>query len=76
MWRLIMKFYTTIVEILDRHTEPKIEDVPMGMPMPAKYEEITVSVKLTGSGDTRKFTNKEIVEIIMARTKEVEPNAI
>lgn len=71
-----MKFFTTIVEQADRHTEPNVNDVPTGMPMPPKYEEITLTVRMTGSGDTRKFTTQEIVTIVMDRLREIEPNAL
>ena len=70
-----MKFYTNEIEQIDRHTEPKIEDLPIDSTVPAKYEEITLTVKLTGSGDTRRFTSDEIISIIMNRISLIEPNA-
>ena len=70
-----MKFSTTLVEQTNRHTEPKMEDVPMGCPMPAKHEEITITIQMIGSGDTRKFSTVEILTIVMDRLKEIEPNA-
>lgn len=66
----IMRFLVNIVEETDRHTEPKVEDVPMGMPMPAKYEEMTVKITLVGSGDTRDFSSREVIKIIMERLEE------
>ncbi len=68
-----MKFYTTIVFIEDRHTEPKVEDIPMGHPMPAKHEEITLTVRLISSGNTKPFKNRDIVDIVMERLEMIEP---
>ena len=67
-----MKFLTESVQETDRHTEPRVCDIPIGYPMPPKYEEITLTVKLIGSGDTRKFSSDEIVSIAMNRLMEIE----
>ncbi len=70
-----MKFYITEIQEIDRHTEPKIKDLSVGMVVPPKYEEITLSIKLTGSGDTRNFTTNEIISIIMNQIEVIESNA-
>lgn len=71
-----MKFFTTMVGVTYRHTEPNVHDVPTGMPIPPKHEEITLTVKMVGSGDTRKFTTGEIEAIVMDRLSEIESKAL
>lgn len=74
--RLIMKFFTTRVKKEDRHIEPRVQNIPTGHPMPPKYEEITLTIQMIGSGDTTKFTTEEIISIVMDRLKEIEPNDV
>ncbi len=62
-----MEFLIDDAIINDRHTEPRIWDIPQGTPMPAKHEEITITINLIGSGDTRKFTNEMVLTEIMKR---------
>ena len=71
-----MKFLTTDVVEEDRRVEPREGDVPTGGPMPTKYEVITLTIRMIGSGDTRKFTTGEILSIVMDRLKEIEPEKV
>jgi len=64
-----MKFLITEAIVSDRHTEPKIWSIPQGAPMPAKYEDVTITISLTSSGDTRKFTDNMLRKEIMDRLK-------
>lgn len=66
-----MEFLTTDVTIIDRHTEPKIEDLQPGQTVPPKHEVATIQIQLTGSGDTRSITNDKILEVIMDRLKTI-----
>lgn len=67
-----MKFLTTSVEEIDRHTEPRIWDLEPDAIVPSKNEEITLKITLVGSGDTRKFTSAEIISEVMSRLAEIE----
>jgi len=55
--------------IIDRHTEPKLWDVPQGTPMPPKHEEVTITINLIGSGDTRQFTDEMLLAEIAKRLR-------
>tara|TARA_R110000744_G_scaffold325533_1_gene431370 strand:+ start:305 stop:532 length:228 start_codon:yes stop_codon:yes gene_type:complete len=68
-----MKFILESVAMTDRHTEPRLEDIPMGISMPAKHEEITMTVKIVGSGDTREFTTQGVLMAVMSKLSIIEP---
>ena len=41
--------------------------------MPAKHEEITMTVKIVGSGDTREFTTQGVLMAVMSKLSIIEP---
>ena len=57
-------FLTTLVEIKDRHTEPRYETLQMGDTVPAKHEEVVIRINLVSSGNTAKITNIDLIERI------------
>lgn len=67
-----MHFTITTARINDRHTEPKVCNIPHGMPMPPKHEEITIKINFIGSGDTRSITNEMILFQVMERLEKIE----
>jgi hypothetical protein len=58
-----MKFIATQVYEIDR----KLEIEYGGL----KHKEITLSINLTSSGDTREFTSNEIASIILEKLREI-----
>lgn len=68
-----MEFHTASIEEIDRHTEPVFWETPVLEIMPPKHEEITLTIKLTGSGDTRTFSSEEIMSIIMEKIRTIKP---
>jgi hypothetical protein len=61
-----MKFLTTLVQETDRTLHNTV----------TKYETITLTIKMTSSGDTSRFTSNELITIVMDRLREVESNNI
>jgi|TARA_R110000803_G_scaffold92198_1_gene159710 hypothetical protein len=39
----------------------------------SKHEEITMTVKMVGSGDTREFTTQEVLIAVMSKLSIIEP---
>jgi hypothetical protein len=68
-----MEFIITNATVEDRHTEPKVWNITRGTPMPAKHEELTVTINLQGCGGTRKFSSEEILTIIMHKLEKITP---
>ncbi len=64
-------FLTTLVEIKDRHTEPRYETLKWGILFPAKHEEVVVRINLVSSGNTTKITNLDLVERIMKKLEKL-----
>jgi hypothetical protein len=69
-----MRFILESVDMTRRYTEPMLEEIP-GMSIPAKQEEITMTVKMVGSGDTREFTTQEVLHAVMDQLCIIEPKA-
>ena len=62
-----MEFLITDITIEDRHTEPRSWLVLKESIEPIKHEEVTLTLTLKGSGDTREFTNLMLLKEIMKR---------
>jgi hypothetical protein len=56
-----MKFFTTLVQQTDRTLHNTV----------TKYETVTLTVEMTSSGDTSRFTSNELITIVMDRLSEV-----
>jgi hypothetical protein len=67
-----MKFILESVDMTRRYTEPRLEELP-GMSKSAKHEEITMTVKMVGSGYTKEFTSQEVLKAVMNQLRTIEP---
>ena len=64
-------FLITECKAVDRHTEPPYESLKMGDIVPAKSEEITMTIRLVSSGNTSKIPIIELIEAIMEQLETV-----
>ena len=64
-----MKFVITNAIVNDRQTEPGIWTISQDTSMLTEHEEVTITISLAGSGDTRKFTDGMLLNEIIHRLK-------
>ena len=60
-------FLLSRTKIDDRHIEPEF-----GLTICAKHEELMITLKFIGSGDTTKIANGYIIEKVMKQFKKIE----